>query len=36
MRTYTSAKEYIDAVIETARRRDGNKQEFLQCVKEEL
>ena len=34
MRTYTSAKEYIDAVIETARRRDGNKQEFLQCVKE--
>ena len=34
MRTYTSAKEYIDAVIETAKRRDGDKQEFLQCVKE--
>ena len=34
MRTYKSAKEYIDAVIETARRRDGEKLEFLQCVKE--
>ena len=32
MKNYTSAGEYIDAVIETARRRDGEKKEFLQCV----
>ncbi len=32
MKNYTNAREYIDAVIETARRRDGEKKEFLQCV----